>query len=75
MGLGLASDLAPETRYGPCLSLTGALETAITGGLHVPSAPLSSGIGRGAAKAVPLRLRIKDTDVSRCNVECILGKL
>ena len=71
---GLASDLAPATRYGPCLSLT-AVETARTGGLHVPSAPLVSGRGRGAANAVPLRLRINDTDVSRFSVECIFGNV
>ena len=70
----LASDLAPATRYGPCLSLT-AVETASTGGLHVPSAPLVSGRGRGAANAVPLRLRINDTDASRFSVECIWGNV
>ncbi len=69
---GLASALAPVTRYGPCLSLV-ALETAITGGLHVPPAPIDSGLGRGAAKAIPLRLRIIDTDVSKLSVECMSG--
>lgn len=69
-GPGLASDLAPATRYGPCFSLT-EVETVSTGGLHVPPDPFVSGLGCGAAKAVPLRLRINDTDVSKFIVECI----
>lgn len=49
--------------------------TARDGGLHVPPAPFTdSGLGDGAVKAVPLRLRIIDTDVSKFNVECILEK-
>ena len=74
MRLGLASDLASATRSGPCLSLT-ALESASTGGLHVPSDPLSSDLGRGVAKLVPFRLKINDTDVRRFNVGCISDKV
>ena len=60
--------MAPLTRYRPCLSLV-AVETAISGVGHVPRDPGCSGLGCGAARAVPLRLRINDTDVSRLNVE------
>lgn len=46
-----------------------AAENAVSGGLHVPPAPDDSGIARGAAKVVPLKLRINDTDVSKSIVE------
>ena len=45
------------------------------GVLHVPAAPLCSGLGCGAEWAGPLRLRISETDVRRFSVDCILRNI
>ena len=46
----------------------------MTGLVHVPSAPLCSGLGRGIATLEPLsRMRIRDKDVRRLGRgECIV---
>lgn len=71
---GLASEREPLTRNGPVWSFVED-DIAMAGGVHVPSAPGVSGFGRGAESAVPLRLSIKDTDVSKLRVVCILRKV
>ena len=66
-----ASDLAPDTRYGPCLTLL-TLETVISGGVQSPSAPTLSGLATGFDQTESAIYRIihrEDNILLKLNIE------